>query len=206
MSNIARLGIVGAVSALTVWACSSSTEPASDPLALEEATAMLVGMKLAASEQLQDTTFSGVIHFSEDSIVVACPDAGRAKLVGGVSEQPPVNDTARLVTDFVVTPRGCVFTSLGFQFTVDGNPSVRDVTTLAIVESTFDILLEGGATGTLDWELAGRTGTCEVDLVLSGAPGVTTGGEPTFTARYAGTLCGYEVDMDASALISVTGG
>ena len=205
MSAIARLGIIGAVSALTVWACSSSTEPEPDPIALEEATAMLIGMKLTASQQLEDTTFSSVIHFSEDSIVVRCPEAGQAKLVGGVAERQ-AGDTARLVTDFVVTPRGCVFTSQGFRFTVDGNPSVRDVTTLAIVESTFDILLEGGATGTLDWELAGRTGTCEVDLVLSGGPSVTTGGEPTFTARYKGTLCGYEVDLDASALVQLTDG
>ena len=112
-----------------------------------------------------------------------------------------MNDTARLVTDFEITPTGCGFTGLGFQFTVDGNPGIRDITNVGIVTTTFEFVLEGSTSGALDWELVGRTGTCEIDLTLSGEPGFS-GGQPTFSARYTGTMCGYQVDFDASEFIS----
>ena len=187
------------VCAVAVGACTDSTEPDSSPLALPEATALFVGLRAATS----DTTFTP-IFFSADSIVVRCPLAGRAKLVGSIEDRPPVNDTARLVTDFDITPTGCGFTSLGFEFTVDGNPSIRDITTTSIVTTTLQFLLDGSTSGALDWELAGRTGTCEIDLTLTGRPDFS-GSEPSFSARYTGMMCGYEVDFDASELISPPG-
>lgn len=187
------------VCAVAVGACTDSTEPDSSPLALPEATALFVGLRAATS----DTTFTP-IFFSADSIVVRCPLAGRAKLVGSIEDRPPVNDTARLVTDFDITPTGCGFTSLGFEFTVDGNPSIRDISTTSIVTTTLQFLLDGSTSGALDWELAGRTGTCEIDLTLTGRPDFS-GTEPSFSARYTGMMCGYEVDFDASELISPPG-
>ena len=195
-AGIIALGITLSATALALGACADSTDPENDPLALAEATALFVGLRAATS----DTTFTP-IFFSADSIVVRCPLGGQAKLVGGFEEMPPVNDTARLVTDFDIAPRGCGFTSLGFQFTVDGNPSIRDITTTSIVTSTFQFLIDGNTTGTLDWELAGRTGTCEIDLTLTGRPDFS-GSEPSFSARYMGTMCGYEVDLDASQFIT----
>ncbi len=185
--------------ALVVGACADTTDPENDPLALAEATALFVGLRSST----MDTTFTP-IFLSEDSVIVRCPLGGQAKLVLSFVESPPVNDTARLVTDAEITPRSCTFTGLGFQFTVDGNPSIRDITRTSIVATTFEFLLDGTTTGALDWELAGRTGTCEIDLTLSGAPDVS-GGEPTFRARYAGTMCGYEVDLDASEFLSPPG-
>ena len=199
-AGITLLAITLSVCALALGACADSTEPENDPLALAEATALFVGLRSATS----DTTFTP-IFFSPDSIVVRCPLSGQARLIGGIQEMPPVNDTARLVTDFDIAPRGCGFTSLGFQFTVDGNPSFRDITTTSIVTSTFQFLIDGNTTGALDWELAGRTGTCEIDLTLTGRPDFS-GSEPSFSARYAGTMCGYEVDLDASQFISPPGG
>ena len=48
-------------------------------------------------------------------------------------------------------------------------------------------------------------GTCEIDLTLTGRPDFS-GPEPTFSARYTGTMCGYEVDFDASEFVSPPGG
>ncbi len=205
MSVSARAKItVGAITLaaclVAVGACNDSTEPDSDPLALAEATALFVGLRATAS----DTTLIP-IFFSPDSIVVQCPLGGTARLIGGIEERLPVNDTARLVTDFDINPNGCSFTGLGFQFTVDGNPGIRDITTVSIVTTTFETLIDGSTSGGLDWELAGRTGTCEIDLTLAGRPDFS-GSEPTFSARYTGTMCGYEVDFDASELISPPGG
>ena len=123
---------------VAVGACSDSTEPDSDPLALAEATALFVGLRGATT----DSTFVP-IFFSPDSIVVQCPLGGTARLIGSIEDREPVNDTARLVTDFDITPSGCSFTGLGFQFTVDGNPGIRDITTLSIVASTFETLVDG---------------------------------------------------------------
>lgn len=195
-AGITLLAITLSVCALALGACADSTEPENDPLALAEATALFVGLRSATS----DTTFTP-IFFSPDSIVVRCPLSGQARLIGGIQERLPVNDTVQLVTDFDIAPRGCGFTSLGFQFTVDGNPSIRDITTTSIVATTFEFLIDGTTSGALDWELAGRTGTCEIDLTLTGRPDFS-GGEPSFSARYAGTMCGYEVDLDASQFIS----
>lgn len=195
-AGITLLAITLSVCALALGACADSTEPENDPLALAEASALLVGLRSATS----DTTFTP-IFFSPDSIVVRCPLSGQARLIGGIQERSPVNDTVRLVTDFDIAPRGCGFTSLGFQFTVDGNPSIRDVTTTSIVTTTLQFRVDGTTTGTLDWELAGRTGTCEIDLTLTGRPDFS-GSEPSFSARYTGTMCGYEVDLDASQFIS----
>lgn len=186
--------------ALAAGACTESTEPDSDPLALAEATALFVGLRGSTT----DSTFVP-IFFSADSIIVQCPLGGTARLIGSIEDREPVNDTARLVTDFDIAPRGCSFTGLGFQFTVDGNPGIRDITTLSIITTTFESLVDGSTTGALDWELAGREGTCEIDLTLTGRPDFS-GPEPTFSARYTGTMCGYEVDFDASEFISPPGG
>lgn len=198
-SGIILFGITFSACLVALAACTDSTEPDSDPLALAEATALLVGLRAATS----DTTFVP-IFFSQDSIIVQCPLGGTARLIGSISETPPVNDTARLVTDFDVTPNGCSFTGLGFQFTVDGNPGIRDINTVSIT-SSLETLVDGRTTGALDWELVGRMGTCEIDLTLTGRPDYS-GPEPTFSARYTGTMCGYEVDFDASEFVSLPGG
>lgn len=205
MSVSARAGVTSfaitlSLCAIALGACTDSTEPETSPLALAEATALLVGLRAATS----DTTFTP-IFFSADSIIVRCPLGGQARLIGSIDDRPPVNDTARLVVDFDIVPAGCGFTGLGFQFTVDGNPGIRDVTTTSIVTTTLQFLVDGSTTGALDWELAGRTGTCEIDLTLTGRPDFS-GTEPGFSARYAGTMCGYEVDLDASEFISPPGG
>lgn len=206
MSASARAGITSFaiapfVWALTVGACADSTEPESSPLALAEATAMFVGLRSSVS----DTTFVPVF-VSADSIVVRCPFGGRARLVGSVVGTPPVSDTVRLVSEFEIAPVNCGFIGQGFRFTVSGNPSIRDVTAIVtVLNENLRPVLEGGLSGALDWELAGRTGTCEMDLTLSGSLGVP-GAPSTSTARYAGTMCGYEVDFDASGFISPPGG
>ncbi|MCY4571489.1 MAG: hypothetical protein OXF01_01705, partial [Gemmatimonadetes bacterium] len=63
-AGIIALGITLSATALALGACADSTEPENDPLALAEATALLVGLRSATS----DTTFTP-IFFSADSIV-----------------------------------------------------------------------------------------------------------------------------------------
>jgi hypothetical protein len=189
------LGITLSACALVVAACSDSTEPESDPLTLKEATALFVGLRSSPT----DANFEPVL-VSADSLIVQCPFGGQVKLVGSIDDRPPVNDTARVVSIYEITPTGCGFTSEEFRFAVNGDPNIRDVTILSFIGQPFHLLLEGSTSGALDWELAGRTGTCDMSLTLSGDPGVP-GLPATSTARYTGTMCGHEVDFDASWIV-----
>ncbi len=197
----ARKTVIAVACALAMGACSDSTEPDEEQLAMEEATALFLGLRAAANPA--DETIQP-IFFSPDSIIVPCPLRGTAKLVGTIQEGEPIDGTATLETNFEVTPRGCGVLGGGFHFTVDGNPSVRDIVSTSINIATFEILIEGSTRGTLDWDLGGRTGTCEMDLTLSGEPDFS-GGQPSFSASYTGTLCGYDVEIDASSLIAPVG-
>ena len=194
-AGITRLGITLSACVLVVAACSDSTEPESDPLTLKEATALFVGLRSSPT----DANFEPVL-VSADSLIVQCPFGGQVKLVGSTDASPPVNDTARVVSIYEITPTGCEFTSEEFRFAVNGDPNVREVTIMSFIGVPFRVQLEGSTSGALDWELAGRTGTCDMSLTLSGDPGVP-GLPATSTARYTGTMCGHEVDFDASWIV-----
>lgn len=199
MSASSRAGSPLAGITLSAWvlvaACSDSTGPESDPLTLKEATALFVGLRSSPA----DADFEPTL-VSEDSVIVQCPRGGQLKVVESTVIRPPVNDTASMVSDFRITPTGCGFTASGFRFTVDGHPGIRDITTVSTIGRPLQIWLEGSTSGTLDWELAGRTGTCDLALTLSGHPGVPGLPSPS-AARYTGAVCGHEVDIDASSIV-----
>lgn len=198
----ARKTVIAVACALALGACSDSTEPDEEQLTMEEATALFLGLRAAANPA--DETIQP-IFFSPDSIIVPCPLRGTAKLVGPIPQPvEPVEGVTTLETNYEVTPRGCGVLGGGFHFTVDGNPSVRDILSMSINIATFEIRVEGSTRGTLDWDLGGRTGTCEMDLTLSGEPDLS-GGQPSFSASYTGTLCGHDVEIDASSLIVPAG-
>ena len=99
-------------------------------------------------------------------------------------------DTARLTTNVTLDPDGCVLSSEGYEFTVDGNPNFNFTLTLGIVASTFEFFVEGSATGGLDWTLDDRSGTCMIDLTF----GLDQSG-PEPAAIASGTMCGLEVEF-----------
>ncbi len=187
-AGITLLGFTLSACALVVAACSDSTEP-ENPLTPKEATTMFAGLAEAGFEP---------IFASPDSVVRQCPLGGRIKLVGSIDERPPVNDTARAMWDFEITPTRCGFTASGFEFTIDADPGIRDVTTMLIAGTPLTVQLDGSTSGTLDWELADKNGTCPLSLRLSGAPGLPG---VISTTRYAGTMCGHEVDFEASWIL-----
>ena len=199
MSTSSRAGSPLAGITLSAWvlvtACSDSTGPESDPLTPEEATALFVGLRSSPA----DADFEPTL-VSEDSVIVQCPRGGQLKVVESTVIRPPVNDTASMVSDFRITPMGCGFTASGFRFTVDGHPGIRDITTVSTIGRPLQIWLEGSTSGALDWELAGRTGTCDLALTLSGHPGAPGLPSPS-AARYTGAVCGHEVDVDASSIV-----
>ena len=183
---------------LAVGACENDMEPSSE-LTMEESVALLKGMGQEVGTILNDTTIVP-IFVSPDSIVVACPQGGQAKIVGALTEE--LGDTARIVVNFQVTPTGCVVTGDGLEFTVDGGPSFVYQLTIEITAS-FEFNVTGSISGGLRWELGERSGNCDIALMLEATPDLSDPTNPGVSGMYVGTLCGHDVEVDAADLLVV---
>ena len=182
-------GLTALLTAVVVVGCDDSTTEPAEPLSMEETEALYLGM-----QELATDTMPEVISVTPDGGVFACPLGGQ---VAGTFEftESMATDTARLITSVTLDPEGCVLSSEGNEFTLDGNPDVRTEVNVAIVGSTFEFIVDGTMTGGLDWMLEDRSGTCMIDLTL--------GLDPTqpATATVSGTMCDHEVEFDAGGLI-----
>ena len=179
---------------LVLGACENDMVEPEDELTEEEAVALLKGV----GALLADTTLVP-IHASPDSIVVECPLGGRAKLVGGFTEEQ--GDTARLGADFLITPTGCVVAADGMQFTVDPDPSLRYQLVIEIIAATFEFNISGIITGGVAWQLDDRSGNCAMDLTLEAVPDLSDPNAPGLTGVYKGSLCSHDVEIDAADLV-----
>lgn len=186
--NVVAVLLAGALAA----GCSEgTTDPpdTSEPLSAAESLALFEAMRAIQSDP--DPT---IIGGSENSMVVACPLGGQITIMIDVVEES-VADTARLRSDFTAAPSGCQVSSGGIQFTVDGRPSVRERTVATIVGFFEAFTIEGSVTGALDWQSDGRSGSCDIDMTLSGGLD-SSGTEPSLAAVLAGSLCGHETRLD----------
>lgn len=178
---------------LAAGACDNKTAPTEEDLTKEESVALfkgIAGLSMTATDTL---------HVSPDSIVVACPEGGRTKLIGSITEQE--GDTARLEITFLVTPTGCLVTGDGMQFTVDGDPSFVQKVELAFISvPIIDVDITGEITGPVKWELGQRSGGCAMDIALEAKPEA----DGTLDGSFTGTMCGHEVEVDAADLVRVS--
>ncbi len=193
MSN-ARIILPAAVAlVLGAAACTDTTEPP-EQLTEEEARDLLDGYRT-----LQTLTDPDVVSESEDGAVIACPLGGQAEFTGTAGEEF-AGDTARINLDIRVNPMGCGVSGNGTEFTLTGDPSVREEITVEIVGffESFDI--SGGTVGTLAWELGDRSGTCDIDLELGAEPDLSNPTDPGVNGTLSGMLCGHEVSIDVAEL------
>ena len=58
---------------------------------------------------------------------------------------------------------------------------------------------EAVVTGSVDWQLGGRSGSCDIDLVLSGEPDLSAT-EPSVAGILSGMLCGHEAEVEVQSL------
>ena len=189
--------LVGGLCALAVGCGDGTTEPdnAPDnaPLTMTEAEALFEGMRT-----IQQDSTPRIIHASEDSLVVACPLGGQVRRTGMLVDGS-VADTIRFVSDFTAAPAGCQFSSGGLEFTVDGAPRVRERTVIVFVGFFEHFSIEGSVTGRLDWQLDDRSGSCDIDLVLSGEPDLSST-EPSVAGVLSGALCGHEAEIEVEGV------
>ena len=130
---------------LCTAACRDSTTDPGDPLTLEEAEALYAGILDLTADSTR------LVSANPDGGVFACPLGGRVAAAWDVREEM-AGDTARIVTGVTLDPDGCVLSSEGYEFTVDGNPNVQVMATISTVGSTAVFLVEGSTTGGVDWE------------------------------------------------------
>lgn len=179
--------------ALTAAACSDTTEPP-EPLTEREAMDLLEGYRV-----LQTLTDPNIISETEGGAVIECPLGGRVEFTGS-AEDEFVGDTARISLDIRANPMSCVVSGNGTEFTITGDPNVRERITLEIVGffESFDI--SGGTVGTLAWEADDRSGSCDIDLALAAEPDLTDPDNPGVNGTLSGMLCGHEVEIDVDDL------
>lgn len=182
--------------ALAAGCSEGTTEPpaTAEPLSAAESVALFEAMRAIHSD-----TAPTIIGGSENSVVIACPMGGQVTLTGSVAEES-VADTVRLTSDFTASPSGCQLSSGGTRFTVDGRPGVRDRNVTTIVGFFEAFTLEGSVTGALDWQSDGRSGSCAIDLTLSGPPD-SSGTGSSVAAVLAGRLCGHETRLELEGVV-----
>lgn len=185
--------LVGIVIMSASMACGDGTTEPGQPLSPEETEALYLGM-----QELANDPTPNFVSVTANGGVVACPLGGQVTVALDVREEQ-AGDTVRLVTNVTLDPAGCMLSSQGSEFTLDGNPNVRMVVAIATVGPTLEFQVEGSTTGGVDWQLDDRSGTCSIDLILS-AELDTTGANPTPKAVVSGTMCGHEVEFDAAGI------
>ncbi|MCY4400608.1 MAG: hypothetical protein OXE96_14910 [Gemmatimonadetes bacterium] len=191
--RMSRYGAFLVAGVATLAACESTTDPA-DPLTPEETEALYFGL----TELAQDTA-PEFISTTPAGAVVACPSGGQVTAAIEAREDM-AGDTTRLITHTTLDPDGCVFSSEGYEFTVDGNPDVVIALSIgfAVVGETFEFLVDGSMTGGLDWQLEDRSGTCMIDLTL----GLDLSSlQPA--GLVSGTMCGLEVEFTQSINVAM---
>lgn len=182
---------------LLVPGCGDGGTGPDDGLTKDEAQALFERV----SAIRQDST--RVLHSSNDSTVVACPLAGQIRVTESVAEAL-VGDTLRLVEDLAAAPAGCRFSQGGREFTVDGDPGILEHTVVSLVGLFQSFIVDGTVTGSVDWRIEGRSGSCGVDLVRSGGADLGRGRLPE-AEKLSGTLCGHNVDFEVESVSGPSG-
>lgn len=169
-----------------------------DQLTEAESLALLQAMRA-----VQADTAPTIIGGSENSFVAACPQGGQVSRTLSFADGS-VADTVRLTWDLTAAPAGCQVSHEGLRFSVDGAPGVRERGAFVVVGFFESFSIEGSVTGRLDWQLADRSGSCAIDLALSGEPDLS-GTEPAVAGVLSGTLCGHETELEVEGIPGPSG-
>ena len=193
MSNAPKILPAAIALVLGAGACTETTEPPK-PLTEQEAMDLLDGYRTLL---LDDDP--NIISETAGGALIECPLGGQAE-VSGSGEDEMAGDTARLKLNISINPMACRVSANGNEFTITGDPGIREDISVEIVGffESFDVT--GTTVGTLAWESDDRSGSCDVDLVLSAEPDLSDPDNPGVNGSLSGMLCGHEVEIDVAEL------
>ena len=179
---------------LGAGACTDTGVEPEEQLTEQEAMDLLDGYRTLLLED--EPT---IISETAGGALIECPLGGRAEFQGG-GEDEMVGDTARLKVSININPMACRVSANGNDFTITGDPGVREEIAVEIVGFFDHFDVTGTTVGALAWELGDRSGNCDVDLVLSAEPDLSDPANPGATGTLSGMLCGHEVEIDVAEL------
>ena len=197
MKPMAKMLAAGVVLVGVVAACGNNDEE--DGLTKDEATGLLSAI---APVLMSDTVTP--IHLSEDSIVIACPEGGRARVGTRKYTNGWVADTFRIDMDFSVTPNECEIESGRLPFTLGGDPALGWRTTIDVIgrDSLIGLAATGSADGGVSWRIGpARSGRCPIDLTLVAEADLSDRRNPKLNAAYRGRFCDHDVDVDIGEVV-----
>lgn len=193
MSNTRMILSAAIAAVVAATACTDTTDPP-EALTEQEARDLLDGYRTLLLEDEPN-----VISETAGGALIECPLGGRAEVMGS-GEDVMVGDTARLELNISINPMSCRVSANGNDFTITGDPNIREEITVEIVGffESFDV--SGTTAGGLAWELGDRSGTCEVRLALAAEPDLSDPTNPGVNGTLSGMLCGHEVSIDVAEL------
>lgn len=191
--KLARLMMSGIALVLVAAACGDDPVEPEDQLTKEEAVALFESRSSMRSV-LADST--NKIRETVDGAVYRCPGGEVELVVKELAIVPVPGDSTRtrLVIRGETTPRGCTVTGGGLEFTVDGDPSLKESLDLTQVFFTPEHGT-GSVSGGLKWALDDRSGSCEVEVALTIEPDVSDPDNPKLKHTYKGSMCGHQVEI-----------
>ena len=188
--SLARKLVPGVALALLLAACEDYSLRDGTALTKEESVALLKGAAVTFGQMLEDST---LIVESQDSIVTRCPLGGLAHWHRILIRE--TGDTVRLRADLRISPQECAVEADGIQLTIDRAQQLYYYVSVRIIEATSEVNFAGTVSGTVDWTLDDRSGSCWVDLKLDTAPDFDN---RTLSGLYRGRVCNYWVEIDAA--------
>lgn len=179
--------------ALTLTACGGdSTAPDTeglDPAEAEALSSVIVSQAIQAGFSAMGSAFGPqLIPFSESvDGTQGCAMGGTVSVSGGLDGDVDISGAGTLTMNLQMVHQGCRLQdpATGYVFTIDGAPNLTatlDMQTFSDGSAT----MTGGNSGTVRWDLSGRTGSCVVSILWNGS--VAAGG--TTEVSVSGTVCG----------------
>ena len=165
-----------------------------DELSADEAEALLLGIR----SLVQEETAEIIALENETTVLLRCPSGGQARVT--VEERAEAGSPVFEIA-VVIEPEECAFQSETYDFFIpDG--LVRDSLAIEFSKSfESGLALSGGTTGTVDWRLDKREGSCDIAMDLH-AEAILAFDDVTVEGEYVGTVCGHDIKIDRSSAIS----
>lgn len=163
-----------------------------DPTAPEDNNTLTEGEALALVNGFWSLALDPQLNLTTP----ACPGGGTISIVDKSKiEIDEANQKIVASVDVTLTPNACVFPGGELLFKVDGNPNIRQVGVLDghLGGTAADLKIK--ITGTMDWELHKRSGSCEADLTIDGKVDDLSvpDEERSWTGTVSGRMCGIAV-------------
>ncbi len=195
--HLPQYALMCALTVILLAKCSGPSEAEENtPLNIAETESLLNGIMVV----LADTTPTITAIHSTSEVTIACPEGGGARVTITTSDSV-VGDTARITFDIGAAPASCALNgSDGTVFVLDANPGLDFYQSVTIVGFFDSFTIEGGLTGTVDWRVGDRNGTCSFDMDLEAAPAPNSN-PPAFESFLSGDACGHELRLDVTNVV-----